>query len=137
MPMPKLGQDLDKTALGGCWLWVSSIDQQGYGMSRAHRVAYTVLRGPIPAGLVLDHLCRVRNCINPDHLEPVTIATNTRRGIRPPSVKKTECLRGHPFDEANTRIRPDGTRKCRTCSNAEGRQRKERAKNARKQEVTA
>lgn len=71
----------------GCWLWLASTDTKGYGLfgaegklSKAHRYAYELLVGPIPEGLVLDHLCRVRHCVNPDHLEPVTTYENILRG---------------------------------------------------------
>lgn len=75
---------------GGCWLWTGSITRAGYGRIRgadahdgrtvlAHRLAYELLVGPIPQGLHLDHLCRVRRCVNPEHLEPVTLAENNRR----------------------------------------------------------
>lgn len=102
-----------------CWLWTASLCD-GYGQfsvsaglpRRAHRVAYELLVGPIPEGLTLDHLCRVRNCVRPDHLEPVTQAENTRRA----SLGKTHCRQGHPYDEANTYIRPSrGERECRIC----------------------
>lgn len=75
---------VDKTPT--CWLWTGSLTWDGYGLFRennrrtgAHRFAYEYHVGPIPAGLQLDHLCRVRNCVNPDHLEPVTASENTRR----------------------------------------------------------
>lgn len=71
---------------GGCWLWNGSLTYDGYGLFRAnnratgaHRFAYEYFVGPIPAGLHIDHLCRVRNCVNPDHLEPVTPQENDRR----------------------------------------------------------
>lgn len=70
----------------GCWLWIGPIDKGGYGRltwqgrkTSAHRVVYRILRGRIPARRVLDHLCRVRSCVNPDHLEPVTIVENNLR----------------------------------------------------------
>lgn len=69
-----------------CWLWLAATNQNGYGTfshesrpCKAHRFAYELLVGPIPEGLVLDHLCRVRNCVNPSHLEPVTQVENLRR----------------------------------------------------------
>lgn len=70
----------------GCWEWQRSLDRKGYGVravgklnKRAHRVIYERLVGPIPEGLVLDHLCEVHRCVNPEHLEPVTNAENVRR----------------------------------------------------------
>ncbi len=65
-----------------CWLWTGALDKGGYGFfqnKRAHRMSYEWAKGPIPAGLQLDHLCFVRNCVYPDHLEPVTAKENTRR----------------------------------------------------------
>jgi hypothetical protein len=80
---------------GGCWLWLASTDQGGYGKVKvgrdaeghqiyvgAHRAAYELTLGPIPRRRVLDHLCRRRRCVNPDHLEPVTVRTNTIRGFK-------------------------------------------------------
>lgn len=73
----------------GCWLWTGNLSDNGYGVvevrdrrRRAHRVAYELVHGPIPSGLEPDHLCRVRCCINPAHLEPVTRQLNTLRGLR-------------------------------------------------------
>lgn len=108
-----------------CWLWTGSCTA-GYGQfgiggrkkMRVHRYAYELLVGPIPEGLVLDHLCRVRNCVNPDHLEPVTDRENRARGVFPfgkPRPPKTHCKRGHPLDDKNTYVHPNGSRKCRTC----------------------
>lgn len=110
-----------------CWLWTAYKSNGGYGrikisgrMVPAHRVAYELLVGPIPAGLEIDHLCRVRNCVNPDHLEPVTRAVNTLRGTSPSAqhAVKTHCDNGHPFDAANTYLRPTGGRACRACGRA-------------------
>lgn len=117
---------------GDCWLWTAATSAKGYGQFRAsrgasqvaaHRYAYMDLVGPIPDGLALDHLCRVRNCVNPAHLEPVTTAENNLRSLpyRPPSIrsKKTHCVNGHEFTPENTvqRTRPNGrvNRDCRTC----------------------
>ncbi len=104
----------------GCWLWRGSIDAEGYGRigrnQSAHRVAYELLVGPIPQGLTIDHLCRVRHCVNPAHLEPVTMAENLRRGMSfsAQNAVKTHCNRGHPYDEINT-YRHGHSRFCRAC----------------------
>lgn len=102
----------------GCWLWTGTIGAGGYGRwphrnnLTAHRVSYELHRGPIPAGLQIDHLCRVRHCVNPDHLEAVTQAQNARRGAY---ATKTHCKNGHPYDAENTYIKKDGSRGCRAC----------------------
>lgn len=105
---------------GECWLWTGFLDRYGYGQisvnnrrEKAHRVAYTAFVAPIPDGLVIDHICRVRHCVNPVHLEPVSHAENSRRGIAR-CARQTSCLRGHPFDEANTYV-TEGRRHCRAC----------------------
>jgi hypothetical protein len=90
----------------GCWLWTAAlrngygvigIGRKGSGVARAHRLAYEWYRGPIPPGLVLDHLCRTPSCVNPDHLEAVTDQVNLRRGMAPNMVaRRTDtCTRGH------------------------------------------
>ena len=118
----------------GCWLWAGHVNQNGYGTTAikepalnrwitryAHRVMYQLIAGPIPAGLDLDHLCRVRCCVNPEHLEPVTRRENVLRGDAPAlaallSRPKTHCMRGHQFTADNIYTSPDGGRKCRRCS---------------------
>lgn len=123
----------------GCWLWIASRDRDGYGQFKvdgktrqAHQVAYELFVGPIPAGSDLDHVrargCRHRHCVNPEHLEPVSRAENTRRGNGPTAAnaRKSCCLKGHPFDEANTYLRPDGNRMCRACNRESVRRYKDR-----------
>ncbi len=116
---------VDKSGPGGCWLWTGALFQvTGYGMlsvddrpALAHRLSYAINVGPIADGLHLDHLCRVRRCVNPAHLEPVTIRTNLMRGdttLAASNAAKTECLRGHPFTEENTYLYR-GARMCREC----------------------
>ena len=108
----------------GCWLWHGTINSRGYGVfwlndqnRPAHTIAYTLVVGPIPDGLVPDHLCRVRRCVRPDHLEPVTPGENVLRGqgLAAQNAGKTHCSRGHPFDVQNTLISTGGRRICRTC----------------------
>lgn len=105
-----------------CWLWASNVNGSGYGhfwngnrLVVAHRWAYEHLIGPIPEGLQLDHLCRVRRCVNPSHLEPVTRGENIRRGDHQ-GRRKTHCPQGHIYDETNTRVYA-GKRSCRMCNN--------------------
>ncbi len=113
----------------GCWLWLGYLIRRGYGrvsldgkMKLAHRVVYEILHGPIPPGLECDHLCRVRACVNPDHIEPVTPSENAKRGLvglNPNShahnVNKIHCPYGHPYNYSNTYITRGGKRQCRTC----------------------
>lgn len=106
------------TGVGGCWLWMGYKQPDGYGqiwdrvkMRSAHRVAYELFRGPIPDGLHIDHLCRNRMCVNPEHLEAVTQQENTRRG----AAVITHCPQGHPYEGGNLYVCPRGKRECRTC----------------------
>lgn len=105
-----------------CWLWTGAVDPCGYGRFRAHvlvsahRWAYEQFVGRIPDGLELDHACRVRTCVNPAHLEPVTHAENMRRsGPFTPNANKTHCARGHAFTPENT-YEYKTRRNCRTCN---------------------
>lgn len=107
-----------------CWLWTGGLNNRGYGrfydgtrMVLAHRWAYEHFVGPIPDGLQLDHLCRVRHCVNPAHLEAVTNKVNSLRGVSPAAKNalKTNCPQGHPYDDANTWVSKNGFRQCRTC----------------------
>lgn len=107
-------------AKGGCWLWAGAFSSGGYGHYRnksAHRVVYEALVGPIPQGLDLDHLCRVRACVNPRHLEPVTRQENLRRSplVGKFKPRKAVCQRGHAMVDGNLKISRNGDRRCRTC----------------------
>lgn len=108
-----------------CWLWGGSIHTNDYGIMyyekkryRAHRFVYEALVGAIPEGLVLDHLCRVTRCVNPEHLEPVTNKENILRGTCPmaENARKTHCPNGHRYTKDNTIVTKRGYRKCRTCN---------------------
>lgn len=115
----------------GCWEWTGALTDQGYGSFYvrgtgayttlkvlAHRWSYESLRGPIPDGLELDHLCRNRACVNPDHLEPVTSRVNMLRGMAPAAItfRTNRCKRDHEFTAENTYYRPDGMgRQCYAC----------------------
>ena len=108
-----------RTDDNGCWIWTGAVSSSGYGSAgyeskvwSTHRLTYELLVGPIPAGLQIDHLCRVKTCCRPSHLEPVDATTNIRRM----AATITECPRGHAYTEANTYIHPThGSRECREC----------------------
>lgn len=110
---------VDKT--NECWLWTAYKDKDGYGKFginnktfMAHRFSYEYFIGKIPDGFQIDHLCRVRNCVNPDHLEPVTPKENTNRGnIAEYQKIKTHCPSGHEYSGKNNR----GERICHKCIN--------------------
>jgi hypothetical protein len=104
----------------GCWLWTGTVGKNGYGQIRdenrrhiyAHRWAYERERGPIPAGLQIDHLCRNKRCVNPAHLEAVTRVENTRRW----AATITHCKYGHEYTPETTGRGTSGWRFCRLCS---------------------
>jgi hypothetical protein len=113
----------------GCWVWKGARGYKGYGalsfrgkITPAHRYSYEYYKGPIPQGLVIDHLCRNTFCVNPDHLEPVSTKTNLLRGISfsAKNAVKTHCKYGHPFEGDNLRL-SNGGRICRTCRRESGR----------------
>lgn len=116
----------DKVDLNGdCWLWLGNLDRKGYGRfsfnvsgSLAHRFSYMVHVGPIGKGLTIDHICRVRKCVNPSHLRVLTNTENVLSGIgiTATNARKTSCNRGHEYTKENTRIfiGPNG-RKVRFC----------------------
>jgi hypothetical protein len=122
-----------------CWPWTAYTTPDGYGqfglrygLFLAHHVAYEFMIGPIPEELEIDHTCHSeavaagtceggstcphRRCTNPAHMEVVTHSENVRRGaLAVGNARKTHCVAGHPYDEANTYVRPDGGRHCKTC----------------------
>ena len=124
---------IDKTA--GCWLWIGATQSQGYGCfgvagtsQLAHRISYTLAYGAIPESLVIDHLCLVKRCVRPDHLEAVTVKVNNQRALdngqaQPSALSqrnaaKLFCRNGHPYSPDNTYVTPQGHRDCRTCKRA-------------------
>jgi len=125
---PKVDKDgpLLNPTLGACWIWTASRSPFGHGQfyvrhgvpRRAHRIAYEMLVGPIPEGLVLDHLCRNPPCVNPAHLEPVTQRINTQRaprgGTAAQYAARTYCPQGHPLIGDNL-VRRSGGRVCLAC----------------------
>lgn len=126
-------EKVDRRGPDECWPWRGHTNREGYGrfagsagkIVQAHRFAYMLVIGPILDGLTLDHLCRNRECVNPAHLEPVTNRENNLRGNgwSGRNVRKTHCAQGHRFDVANTYIRPNGSRRCRTCKRQRERRR--------------
>ena len=127
MPLAdRLWARVDKTQVGtGCWHWMGVTNGWGYGVisngarrAMVHRVSFELLRGVVPIGLHLDHLCRDRSCVNPAHLEPVTPKENTLRGLSPSAIRSHlhHCGRGHEYTSENTYRSPDGSRICRACN---------------------
>lgn len=124
---PLVDRLLDLTShepMSGCWLFIGCVDDCGYGrMFRrkgtrfAHRISFELFRGPIPKNMELDHLCRVRCCVNPDHLEVVTHAENVRRGDGGSNTRnRTCCPRGHIYDVLRKRANGKPPyRSCKTC----------------------
>lgn len=107
--------------VGNCWMWSGSKTSAGYGqiwtgrMNYSHRFSYELFVGIIPKGMTLDHLCRNRACVNPDHLEAVSLKENILRGYNSAAInsKKTQCPQGHPYSGVNNQ----GSRICQTCHN--------------------
>lgn len=145
---PRFWAKVQPCPMTGCWLWIGA-QRDGYGaykhhhrMAIAHRVTYSFDRGPVPAGLQLDHLCRVRCCVNPAHLEPVSSRENTLRGegVAAQHHRATHCKSGHPFDAENTAtiVKAGGLvrRKCRACRRRQS-QESETRRRARRPSATA
>lgn len=110
----------------GCWLWEGCLTHDGYptkGKKYMHRVMYEKYVGPIPEGLTLDHVCRVRSCCNPAHMEPMTLRDNIARGDYGWRKRITHCKQGHEYTPENTYFNPKGgrngggKRSCRACGN--------------------
>lgn len=109
----------------GCWVWTGCLHRKGYGrfgwqgrVRQAHRVVYETLVGDIPDGMQIDHLCRNRACVNPDHLEPVSAAENQKRGAGPGGVLyelPTVCKRGHDLTSPGAWLTNRPRRMCRMC----------------------
>lgn len=111
-----------------CWFWRGYKGKNGYGLINrkhfskipilAHRFSYEMLIGKIPYGLTLDHLCKKRNCVNPTHLEPVSLGENSIRGDSPPAInkRKTHCNKGHELSGDNLLRDKNGWRKCSICT---------------------
>lgn len=115
---------IEKCNKTGCWNWIGQIDKDGYGRTsvdrkirKAHRASYELLTGSIDDSLVIDHLCKNRKCVNPAHMEQVSIKENTLRGTSFSAVnlRKDTCVNGHQLDKENTYTRPNGKRDCRIC----------------------
>lgn len=125
-PLARFWKYVNKTDT--CWLWTGHLDREGYGKFRgaservrAHKFAYESLVGPVPDGLVLDHVvargCTNRHCVNPAHLEPVTCGENIRRGRTGcAQTAKTHCPQGHEYTPENTRISRRNERICKACA---------------------
>ena len=119
MKEQRLLQLFDK-APSGCWLWrgcknrhgYGNVNSKTYGTKMAHRAVYARLVGTIPQGKEIDHLCRNRACVNPEHLEIVDHKTNCARGSR---SFKTHCIHGHALTPENRYVYKNGKRECRTC----------------------
>lgn len=116
-----------KTRETNCTVWIGSTNNKGYGLisvngkaQLAHRVAYEAEFGPIPDGMVIDHLCRVRNCVNPMHLEAVTVTENNRRGRSARTLQAGDtCINGHLLTtSAEIYVKPTGVTECRECRRA-------------------
>jgi hypothetical protein len=122
-PSTRFWKKVNKTS--GCWLWVAFLSKGGYGRFQlrdkvpvqAHVFSYEEIIGPVPKGLQLDHLCRTRNCVNPDHLEPVTPLINVGRGMSPGAIaQRTDmCSKGHPYVEGSYKSNSQGWRVCLVC----------------------
>ena len=118
-----------------CWIWTGAVNHKGYGFFKspstpvAHRYSYEITFGKIPDGYQIDHLCKVRNCVRPDHLEAVTPKeNNSRSGCWDINKNKTHCPRGHEYTDDNTYVQKKGSRVCKECARVLGRERYQKKK---------
>ena len=136
-PLEILESKYTPEPMSGCWLWFGATDgRKGYGRvqpgkahrhRQAHRLSYDLHKGPIPEGLVVDHICNNPSCVNPDHLQAITQLENMKRGRYKEGLAlggmangrrqkaKTHCPQGHPYTKGNLRASKDGFRRCLTC----------------------
>lgn len=130
--LPKqLADKIMPCPITGCWLWSAYVGKNGYGYvnfnrtpTLAHRLVKSIIDGPLADGMECDHLCRVRSCVNPAHIEEVTSAENTRRGdAGKRNREKTHCNRGHLLSGENLYLYSRGARGCRECMSEAGRRR--------------
>jgi hypothetical protein len=126
MTLPKVIASKIVVSESDCWMWKGTISDGGYAhvvwtgspnTRRVHRIVYQLLVGPIPSGLTLDHLCRVKSCVNPSHLEPVTMKENNLRSMSLSAInaRKTHCIRGHDLNNPDLVYRRRGWRDCTIC----------------------
>lgn len=117
-----------------CWIWTGSMNAYGYGvfslnkkMNMAHRFSWELVNGKIPKDLQIDHICKARNCVNPSHMELVTLIENVMRGesLAAKNARKTKCQNGHEFDFTKNF---DGSRGCRICERIRARERYKKRK---------
>ena len=117
-----------KTMASTCTVWIGATNNKGYGIvtvdgrqELAHRIAYMATHGPIPESLVIDHKCRVRNCVKVEHLEPVTTGENVRRGKTAAALSVgDQCINGHAIaTQSDLYVKPNGKTECRACRRSE------------------
>lgn len=132
-PLERVMERVVKQA-DGCWLWTGPRMAKGYGITKVgsrldgtyaqlvHRIVYERMVGPIPVGLQIDHLCTIKHCVNPEHLDPVTNAENARRR----GERMTHCRRGHPRTPEHSRRVKSGAIQCITCEREQAKARRAR-----------
>lgn len=141
-PIKRFWSHVKKT--NTCWNWLAGKSKTGYGIFKfndkfmlVHRLSYELSKRKIPQGKQLDHLCRNRACVNPDHLEVVTNKENVLRGIGISAInaRKTHCIRGHELIDHNLVIEKNGSRQCRLCKNEKNKKFMNRYYHSHKKEV--